>query len=318
MDSPLTSDDDRALEMFNSTVKFDSGRYLVSWPWKESPQLLPDNYQLAVGRLKSTLNRLKKNPHLLEMYSAVIGEQVERGIIEKVTSESEQGEVKHYIPHHAVITPTKSTTKVRVVYDASAKTRQSNKSLNECLYRGPVMLPNLCGLLIRFRLNAIALVADVEKAFLNIGLQQQDRDVTRFLWLKDPKNMAIEGNLQVFRFCRIPFGVVSSPFLLGATIAHHLKQSDNSLAASILCNTYVDNVVTGVQNVAEAKKFYIESKELFAKASMNLREWGSNSKEFFKFIAEEDKAHGVVCKVLGIVWNTENDTITVPACSKAK
>lgn len=59
VDSPLTSDDDRALEMFNSTVKFDSGRYLVSWPWKESPQLLPDNYQLAVGCLKSTLNQLK-------------------------------------------------------------------------------------------------------------------------------------------------------------------------------------------------------------------------------------------------------------------
>ena len=130
--------------------------------------------------------------------------------------------------------------------------------------------------------------------------------------------MAIEGNLQVFRFCRIPFGVVSSPFLLGATIAHHLKQSDNSLATSILRNTYVDNVVTGVQNVAETKKLYIESKELFAKASMNLREWDSNSKEFFKFIAEEDKAPGVVCKVLGIVWNTENDTITMPACSKDK
>ena len=51
---------------------------------------------------------------------------------------------------------------------------------------------------------------------------------------------------------------------------------------------------------------------------MNLREWGSNSKEFFKFIAEEDKAPGVVWKVLGIVWNTENDTITMPACSKDK
>ena len=89
MDSPLTSDDDQALEMFNSTVKFDNGRYLVSWPWKEPPQLLPDNYQLAVGHLKSNLKRLKTNPHLLEMYSAVIQEQVERGIIEKVTSKSE-------------------------------------------------------------------------------------------------------------------------------------------------------------------------------------------------------------------------------------
>lgn len=156
--------------------------------------MLPENYQLAVGRLKSTLNRLRKNPRLLEMYTAVIQEQVDRGIIEKVSEEVVQGEVKHYIPHHVVVTPTKSTTKVRVVYDASAKTKHSNKRLNECLYRGPVMLPDLCGLLIRFRLNTIAVVADVEKAFLSIGLQQPDRDVTRFLWPKDLKNVAIEGN----------------------------------------------------------------------------------------------------------------------------
>ena len=130
MDSPVKSDDDKALEMFNNTIKFDNGRYLVTWPWKESCPL-PDNYQLAIGCLKSTLQRLEKNPYLLEMYSAVIQEQLERGIIEKVSNESEQGTVKHYIPHHAVITSTKSTTKVRVVYDGSAKTKQTNKSLNE-------------------------------------------------------------------------------------------------------------------------------------------------------------------------------------------
>ncbi|XP_065891682.1 uncharacterized protein [Dysidea avara] len=317
-DSPKSSDDDQALEMFNNTVKFDDGRYLVQWPWKESPQLLPENYQLAVGRLKSTLNRLKRNPRLLEMYSAVIQEQVDRGVIEKVSGEVVQGEVKHCIPHHAVITPTKNTTKVRVVYDASAKTKQNNKSLNECLYRGPVILPDLCGLLIRFRLNAIAVVADVEKAFLSVGLQQQDRDVTRFLWLKDPKNVAIEGNLEVFRFCRIPFGVVSSPFLLGATITHHLKQCNTPLTASLLRDTYVDNVVTGVQNVTEAKTLYTKAKELFTKASMNLREWGSNSKQFIEFVEERDRVSGVVCKVLGIVWNCEDDTIAIPICSNTK
>ena len=64
MDSPMKSDDDKALEMFNNTIKFDNGRYLVTWPWKESCSL-QDNYQLAVSRLKSTLQRLKKNPCLL-------------------------------------------------------------------------------------------------------------------------------------------------------------------------------------------------------------------------------------------------------------
>ena len=68
------------------------------------------------------------------MYSAVIQEQLNQGIIQKVSDEVTQGEFRHYIPHHAVITPTKATTEVRVVYDALAKTRQSNKSLNECLY----------------------------------------------------------------------------------------------------------------------------------------------------------------------------------------
>ena len=54
VDLPSTSDDDQALETFNSTVKFDNGRYLVSWPWKESYPILPENYQLAVVRLPLT------------------------------------------------------------------------------------------------------------------------------------------------------------------------------------------------------------------------------------------------------------------------
>ena len=74
------------------------------------------------------------------------------------------------------------------------------------------MLPDLCGLLIRFRMHNIAVVADVEKAFLSVGLQQQDRDATRFLWLKNPKNVTIEGNLEVLRFCRIPLVLCQALF----------------------------------------------------------------------------------------------------------
>ena len=132
--------------------------------------------------------KLRRDPQLLKTYTAVIQEQVERGIIEGVTEDSPGGPHKHYIPHHAVVTPAKTTTKVRVVYNASAKTKQTNKSLNECLHRGSVMLPDLCELLLRFRLSPIAVVGDIEKAFLSVGLQTADRDVTRFLWLKDPSN----------------------------------------------------------------------------------------------------------------------------------
>ena len=128
--------------------------------------------------------------------------------------------------------PTKTTTKMRVVYDASAKTKQTNKSLNECLYIGPVMLPVLCGLL-RFQLPPIAVVGDIEKAFLSIRLQTADRDVTRFLWLKDPTCASLESNIHVYRFCRVLFGVISSPFLLSATITHHLQENNNQFAKLI-------------------------------------------------------------------------------------
>ena len=118
---------------------------------------------------------------MLKMYDNVIKDQLNKEVIESVDDNSIQGKLKHYIPHHAVVTPNKNTTKLRIVYDVSAKTKKGNLSLNECLYRGPVILENLCALLIRFRLHKVVLVADIEKAFLQVGLQEKDRDVTRFL-----------------------------------------------------------------------------------------------------------------------------------------
>ena len=158
---------------------------------------------------------------------------------------------KHYLPHHAVINPKKTTTKIRVVYDASAKTKKENKSLNECLYRGPVLLNDLCALLMRFRLNQIAIVADIEKAFLQIGLQPCQKDVTRFLWLKDCYKARVDNdNIQEYRFCLVPFGVISSPFLLGVTIESHLESYESDIALKIKDDIYVDNLITGTNTVA--------------------------------------------------------------------
>ena len=61
-----------------------------------------------------------------------------------------QGKLKHYIPHHAVVTPNKNAIKLRIVYDASTKTEKSNANLNECLYHGLVVLEDLSMLLMGF------------------------------------------------------------------------------------------------------------------------------------------------------------------------
>lgn len=97
--------------------------------------------------------------------------------------------MKLYIPHHKVLTPEKTTTRLRIVFDASAKTRKKNENLNESLHHLPVILEDLCGT-----------SADEEKALLQVGQQPDDRDVTWFLCLKDPSKPCLENNVQVLRF----------------------------------------------------------------------------------------------------------------------
>ena len=106
---------------------------------------------------------MRDKAEVRETYNSIIKDQLEKGVIEKVDKAVTKN-IVHYLPHHAVINPLKPTTKLRIVYDASAKSRKGNKSMNECLYRGPVMLNDLCGLLMRFRLRTVAIVADIEKS----------------------------------------------------------------------------------------------------------------------------------------------------------
>ena len=265
-----------------------------------------------MGRLKSIIKRFKADKSLLEKYDSIIQDQFNKGIIEKSSIDSVG--LIHYIPHHPVITTQKITTKVRIVYDASAKTRKENLSLNECLYRGPVILEDLVAILMRFRFHKIGFVSDIEKAFLQIGLQDHDRDVTRFLWLKNPNDLETDNNLQVYRFTRVPFGVISSPFLLSATVAYHLSKENSAVAKQIKKDIYVDNVITGVDTISQAKDFYHQAKSIFSNASMNLREWNSNSKEFLSFVPQSDRSSSVEQKVLGLKWNLTHDLlfITIP------
>ena len=102
----------------------------MKWPWKDDNPDLQVNRELALGRLKSNVLRMKNKPELIKSYDSIIQERLDKGVIEKVEEIYAQGP-KHYLPHHAVINPFKPTTKLRIVYDASAKSRKDNLSLNE-------------------------------------------------------------------------------------------------------------------------------------------------------------------------------------------
>ena len=188
----------------NTAVKVD-GRYQVTWLWINEDIKPPENYELSLGRLKSSYRLLAEDSELLKRYGNIIKDQLSKSIIEEISENEEEEKNKHYIPHHAVITPDRDTTKVRIVFDASAKTKKSNLSLNECLHRGPVILEDLCGLLIRFRKKRIGTVADIKKVFLQVAVQQKDRDVSRFLWLKDITKPLTTDNIAAYRFSIVPF-----------------------------------------------------------------------------------------------------------------
>ena len=98
----------------------------------------------------------------------------------------------HYIPHHAVIRQEAESTKVRIMFDASAKERKGSYSLNECLHKGPPLMPMLFDIVLRYRMYPVALVGDVQKAFHQIEVAVEDRDCLRFLWVEDPKNAISE------------------------------------------------------------------------------------------------------------------------------
>ena len=207
------------------------------------------------------MKRFEKDRDLLQRYDEIIKVQLSKGVIEKV--QEKNGSMKHCIPHHAITTLEKSTTKVRTVYDASAKTKKNMKSLNKCLHRGPVILEDVCGLPPRLKTKKIGIIADIEKTFLQVGLHQLDCDVTRFLWFKDINGKVTEDNIQIYRFPRLPFGILSSPFLLSATVELHLDETNTATAKQIKDDIYVDNLITGTSNDEEALQLYKEAKKIF-------------------------------------------------------
>ena len=130
----------------------------------------------------------------------------------------EPGKV-YYLLHHLVVRRDKETTKVSAVFDASCLTNKP--SLSDCLYSGPKLLSKIFDILIRFRMNYIGILADIQQAFLNVKMSDEHKDFLRFLWVEDLTEN--EARI-VYRVLRVVFGVKSSPFLLNGTIRHHLMK----------------------------------------------------------------------------------------------
>ncbi|XP_033745623.1 uncharacterized protein LOC117331137 [Pecten maximus] len=155
------------------------------------------------------------------------------------------------------------------------------------------MLNDITTILLRFRLHKFAVATDIEKAFLQIGLEEQDRDMTRFFWLSDMDNP--QSELITYRFKAVLFGAICSPFILNATLLKHIGENPSSASETMMSDLYVDNILSSFSTETDLSEYYSSARALMSKAGFNLRSWASNSNRI---------------KVLGLRWNVESDTLT--------
>ncbi|XP_018303517.1 uncharacterized protein [Mycetomoellerius zeteki] len=285
---------------FKKTTRINSAeKYEVILPWKENHPPLYENREVAEKRLENTLKRLR-DQNLLYEYEKIFDEWLKEDIIE-VVPEAETSNSSFYLPHRPFIKEG-STTRIRPVFDASVQGKDQ-PSLNQCLETGPNLIELISSLLLRFRENKIGLIADIRKTFLQISVAFKERDVMRFLW----KRSQGPDEFVIYRHCRVVFGIASNPFLLGATIDLHLKQTlketedthEKSIIQKLKRSFYVDNCVTSTHSEEEAILFKEKATSILAKGGFDLRGWQYSNK----------LGPNKEIPVLGLFWNVREDML---------
>lgn len=313
-----TSEELRAVQHFGDTVRRDTdGRYRVSLPRKLPTPELGKSRDNAMRRYLSTERSLKKKGSW-EDFREAVADYGRMGHSELVPLEHMRRESKfvYYMPMHAVFKTCSTTTKLRAVCDASAETA-NGVSLNHTLLPGPSLYPLLTTVISRFRTHNIGMTADISKMFREVGLNSDETDYHRYLHRDD------EGKLQDWRMTRLTFGVTSSPYLATQVLrqlAQDHRKEYPTAAAIVESSFYVDDCLTGADDLEHAEQIREELNELLKRGCMTLRKWRASSPTLLMSIPEELRetsdlkitSHpGEHTKTLGLHWSTTDDSLHV-------
>ncbi|XP_073821196.1 uncharacterized protein [Musca autumnalis] len=201
--------------------------------------------------------RLLRTPEFKKEYDDVLNEYITLGHMSEVKYDDSAR--NYYLPHHAVVRPESTTTKVRVVFNASSASA-NGVSLNDVLYTGPVLQQHLIVLILNWRLYRYVFNADITKMYRQILVNQRHTSFQRILFRQSPKDHVKDYELKT-----VTFGVNCAPFLAIRTMLQLAKDVKNTypLASEILQHSmYVDDILAGAHTVREAK----DSKEQLIRA----------------------------------------------------
>ncbi|XP_053697048.1 uncharacterized protein LOC128744228 [Sabethes cyaneus] len=304
---------------FLSTYQRDeSGRFMVQLPFNSDLPLLDDCRALALKRFLMLEKRLVRNPELRIQYVDFIQEYEALGHCRAIMeSEDPPNQQSYYLPHHAVLRPSSSSTKCRVVFDASAKSSPSHLSLNEVLHVGPVVQNDLHHIMLRFRKFKVAFTGDICKMYRQVVEAPSDRRFLRIFWREQPSLP-----LRVLELCTVTYGTASAPYQATRCLVQLVKEDGENfpIAARIVKEeTYMDDVLSGADSVEDAIVAKQQLKELLSRGGFPIRKWCSNSQQLMENIPIDEREtmtpgeQGVneTIKVLGLRWDPTADTLKI-------
>ncbi|XP_055928190.1 uncharacterized protein LOC129959396 [Argiope bruennichi] len=217
---------------------------------------------------------------------------------------------KYIMPHHGVFRPESSTTKLRVVFNASEAT-SSGQSLNDNLYSGSVVQDDLFAILLRFRKHSIVFTADIKKMYRQIWIHPDQCDLQCILWkdLEDEK-------LRVFKLLTVTYGTKCAPYLATRVLKQICcdEQDNYPLAAAAGKDFYVDDILSGTEDLSSAIELQNQLIHLLKSAGMELHKWSSNNPVLLQKVPTSDREYNFDnpnSTTLGLQFNPENDKFSL-------
>ena len=316
----FTPSEQRVEEHFKTTHQYlkEEKRYLVHLPKKEVNLALGESKTQAINRAKANERSLIRK-QAWPRFQAVVKEYLELGHAQLVSpTDSQPPSNCYYMPVHAVYKESSSTTKIRAVFDASARST-TQVSLNDLLAVGPTLHPTLDQILLRFRTYAVAISGDITKMYREVLLHPDDQSLHRFIWREDTT-----ADWKAYQMTRVTFGVAASPYLAVKALQQAAQDFGNQMKTAqwhILHSFYVDDLMGGADTVAEATTLYQDLRNILSNASFQLKKWRSSSPAVLKTIPSElqeslptqdlvDQYAASYPKALGVSWDSRQDTMS--------
>jgi len=293
----------------NTMARLDNGRFQVRLPFRNNKEQLGESRTMAIKRLLSLEKRFVKFPIQKTQYVNFMNEYLTMGHMTEISHNNESE--CYFLPHHFVLKDNSSTTKLRVVFDGSAKT-SSGLSLNNCLMVGPTVQPDLFSLLLKFRYKRVAIKADIAKMYRQFAVHPEDARFQLILWREAP-NLPIK----TFRLDTVTYGTSAAPFLATRCLKQLAMDSREKFpvgAQAAAESFYVDDLIDSVDTEDQAITIFQELSTMLSTAQMDIRKWASNNSKFMNAVPKElheketsfNNSDNTIY-ALGIQWNSVTD-----------